>query len=169
MIYVGNRGGNISSSNCVSYQCLGPDITNVATYFALGRRCHVRWCGETVRQTADMLPENVTCGCNETVASSSISISASSARASRPAPCHVSRTISSAHVATCVTLHVIIFLQNYGEHAGLVTRSRGNVTLHGRVSYIAVPGLLVMSFVHLSTYLNHYQLFPHFSSAFIPL
>ena len=133
MIYVGNRGGNISSSNCVLYQCLGPDITNVATYFALGRRCHVRWCGETVRQTADMLPEKVTCGCNETVASSSISISASSARASRPAPCHVSRTISSAHVATCVTLHVI-FLQNYGEHAGLVTRSRGNVTLHGRVS-----------------------------------
>ena len=72
-VYVRNRGGNVSSSNCVLYQCLGPDVINVATYFALGRRCHVTWCGETVRQTADMLPENVTCEYNETVASSSIS------------------------------------------------------------------------------------------------
>ena len=116
----------------------------------------VMW-GDVGRQTADMLPEKVTCGCNETVASSSISISASSARASRPAPCHVSRTISSAHVATCVTLHVIIFLQNYGEHAGLVTRSRGNVKLHGRVSSRS-SGLLVMSFVHLSTYINCFHI-----------
>lgn len=160
MFYVGNRGGNISSSNCVLYQCLGPDITNVATYFALGRRCHVR------RQTADMLPEKVTCGCNETVASSSISISASSARASRPAPCHVSRTISSAHVATCVTLHVIIFLQNYGEHAGSRHTEQGQC--HAPRAGLIHRSSRVIGY-ELCTFVYIYQLFPHFSSAFIPL
>ena len=138
MFYVRNRGGNISSSNCVLYQCLGPDVINVATYFALGRRCQVTWCGETVRQTADMLPENVTCGYNETVASSSISISARPRlRASRPAPCHVSRTISSARVATWRRASLYTWLSSCRtteNTRGLVTRSRGNVTLHRRVS-----------------------------------
>ena len=138
MFYVRNRGGNISSSNCVLYQCLGPDVINVATYFALGRRCQVTWCGETVRQTADMLPENVTCGYNETVASSSISISARPRpRASRSAPCHVSRTISSARVATWRRASLYTWLSSCRtteNTRGLVTRSRGNVTLHRRVS-----------------------------------
>ena len=109
------------------------------TYFALGRRCQVTWCGETVRQTADMLPENVTCEYNETVASSSISISARPRlRASRPAPCHVSRTISSARVATWRRASLYTWLSSCRtteNTRGLVTRSRGNVTLHRRVWY----------------------------------
>ena len=46
-------------------------------------------------------------------------------------------------VATCVTLHVIIFLQNYGEHAGSRHTEQGqcHTPQAGLISYIAVPGL----------------------------
>ena len=65
-------------------------------------------------------------------------------------------------VATCVTLHVIIFLQNYGEHAGSRHTEQGqcHTPQASLISYIAVPGLRATAL---------YTLFCYYLVCFNPL